>query len=389
MVFRRQPPVFSPLSLSAVLSAFHTADPRARLSAALAARLGVRHALLAGGGTDALLVALRLAAQRRPGLAVALPGYACYDLATAAIGAGVPVRLYDLDPRTLAPEAASLSAALSGGVAALVVVHLFGVPVPMDAMRTAAREAGALLIEDAAQGAGGSWRGRPLGGAGDMGVLSFGRGKGVTGGGGGALLVRQDDGLAAMASAQLGANHSSVLAHGVKLAAQWMFGRPSLFGIPNAIPALRLGETIYRPPTQPREMSPAAARVLVRTIERSEHEAVVRRRNAADYLAALGARASRVTAEPPPDAQAGWLRFPVRLRADDTRDRMAGPLGVSRAYPLPLREVAALHPLLEAPVNTPGADVLARTLRTIPTHSFLTPRERDGLLAWIADGDDP
>lgn len=385
---RRQLPVHSPLSVGAVAAAIGRGDPRAHLARRLATRHGVRHALLTGSGTQALTLALRLAAERRPGRAIALPGYACYDLASAAVGAGVKVRLYDLDPRTLAPEATSLTAALQGGVAALVIVHLFGVPVPMDAMVTAAQAADALLIEDAAQGVGGAWRGRPLGGTGDVGILSFGRGKGETGGSGGAMLVREDDGLASAAQAHLGPPRGVTAVLAAKLAAQWALGRPALFGIPHAVPALRLGETVYRPPEPPSAMPPAAARVLERTLAMSERESAVRREHAARYLSALGPRAARIAVEPAADSRAGWLRFPVRLRPDAARDRLGEVLGIARAYPLPLRELDALRPLLDVPPVTPGADSLARTLRTVPTHSFLTPWEMGGVLDWIAGGED-
>jgi dTDP-4-amino-4,6-dideoxygalactose transaminase len=97
--------------------------------------------------------------------------------------------LYDLDPATLSPDPASLDRAMSAGAAALVVAHLYGFAVDLDLAARAAERTGALLIEDAAQGVGGSYRGVPLGKCGSLSVLSFGRGTGRTGGRGGALLA--------------------------------------------------------------------------------------------------------------------------------------------------------------------------------------------------------
>ena len=176
-------------------SIFHAAvdalgeDPRGRLRAFLAERYLADEVVLVDSGTHALELAIRTAhaaiANRSSGsvppLTVALPAYSCYDLATAVIGANAQVELYDVNPQTLGPETRSFEAALGAGATVAVVAPLYGVPVDWDACSAVAARFGAVLIEDAAQGQGASWRGVPLGGVGGLSVLSFGRGKGWTG----------------------------------------------------------------------------------------------------------------------------------------------------------------------------------------------------------------
>lgn len=380
---RRVPPVYSPLDLRAVLSAFAPGDPRPTLAEELRHEYSAAEVILTSSGTDALTLALQAAQRSSPGRPCALPAYGCYDLATAAIGAGVRVRLYDIDPRTLQPEPASLERALAGGVAALVVVHLFGVPVHMDGMRRAATAAGALLIEDAAQGNGGSWMGQPLGSHGDLGILSFGRGKGETGGAGGALLVRGALECAPELHATLGPARHDALSAGAKLAAQWLLGRPGLYAIPAAMPMLRLGETIYKAPTKPRAMTASAARVLRRTRRASAGEARTRRANAERYLGRLGADASRVDVSTG-RGSAGWLRFPVVVDASPEQEAAGRALGVIRGYPIPLRDLEPLRPFIDAAGETPGAERMARLLHTLPTHSLLDADDLRALEAWLA-----
>ncbi len=101
--------------------------------------------------------------RRSPERPVAFPAYACYDLASAALGAGTRVLLYDLDTETLGPDWPSLERSLEAGATAVVVVHLFGIPVDMDRVGQMARAHGAAVIEDAAQAVGAAWRGRPAG----------------------------------------------------------------------------------------------------------------------------------------------------------------------------------------------------------------------------------
>src|SRR4029077_10244446 len=100
---------------------------------------GVR---LPEGGRGALALGFGLGVGERPG-PVALPAYCCYDLATAVDAAGVSFVLYDVEPSTLGPDERSLRAALSAGAGTVVVAHLYGVPVDMNAVHALAGEYGA------------------------------------------------------------------------------------------------------------------------------------------------------------------------------------------------------------------------------------------------------
>ncbi|MFI5235116.1 MAG: DegT/DnrJ/EryC1/StrS family aminotransferase, partial [Gemmatimonadales bacterium] len=166
-------------------------DPRSALRRELKLRYKANEAVLTGSGTQALELAIHaVASPTRTTGPVALPAYGCFDIATAAVGARRPLALYDLDPDTLGPDPDSLRRAFACGATSAVVVSLYGLPPEWDAVSRCAADAGATLIEDAAQGAGGSWHGSPLGALAEVSVLSFGRGKGWTGGAGGALLLR-------------------------------------------------------------------------------------------------------------------------------------------------------------------------------------------------------
>src|SRR5262249_32635658 len=98
------------------------AQTESRLLDLLTKRFAPRAVVFTDSGTTALSAALRAVLEGRPGLSVALPAYACYDLATAAEGAGASVLLYDLDPQTLAPDVTQLQATLRHGAAVVVVV---------------------------------------------------------------------------------------------------------------------------------------------------------------------------------------------------------------------------------------------------------------------------
>jgi dTDP-4-amino-4,6-dideoxygalactose transaminase len=394
MLARRQLPVHSPLPADALLGGVTaTARRRApladRVHEAIALRYGARGVLLTDSGTSALALALR-AAERLRSTPVALPAYGCYDLATAADAARLPVVLYDLDPLTLGPNFASLERALQHGARAIVVAHFYGVPVDLDRVRRLAGEYHALVIEDAAQGAGVSYAGRRAGALGSLGVLSFGRGKGITGGGGGALLAGDESGARALAtvSHEVGRPGGS-LRTCVVTAAQWLLARPSLYELPASLPFLGLGETSYRPP-HPAAAPPAfVLGVLERTLPLADEEAERRRRNAERLLAVLGAGSGRLAAvRGAAGATPGYLRLPVLARGGERAAALgddAARLGIMPAYPCALPDLPGFGDRVRGTSEDfDGARLLASQLVTLPTHGRLDARDLAALEEWLS-----
>ena len=405
MTIRRQLPVYSPLSAGSILAATlpgGPADPRAELAALLARRFDAHDVSLYGSGTQALTAALTAALhQVGNDRAVALPGYTCYDVATAAVGADARVLLYDIDPDTLAPDWDSLERALEAGAGVAVLAPLYGIPFDWAPALALAQRFGTVLIEDAAQAAGATWEGRPVGTFGDVTTLSFGRGKGWTGGGGGAALWRGSDGDShgdshaepahrPAAAAPVAGRSPVVLALTPGL--QWMLGRPALYGIPRALPWLHLGETRYHDPRPLEPMTSFSASLVLRTRERARNEADARRSAGhrwAHDLAGAGVRF------PDTAADAGYLRFPFRISRPEARRRVlrdGAPFGVEPGYPTTLAPLPALRARLGSSprlAGLPGAETLARDTVTLPTHSRLTARDRAALLAILADAARP
>jgi len=388
---RAQPPVRSPLTLGAILAGARAlagggSPERRRLCDVLTTRFGSAAVALTDSGTTALALALRLAADRRPGRPVLLPAWGCYDLATAADAADVPVAFYDLDPDTLGPRWESLQQALRLEVSAAVGVHFFGVPIDWPRFAALVKAGGAVPIEDAAQGAGGELSGRPLGGLGDLAVLSFGRGKGITGGRGGALLARDAAWQAQVEAVALDAPRGGP-GELIALAAQWLLTRPSVYGLPAGLPWLGLGQTVYHPPHPASGLSALAAGVLTITTALAPAEAEARRRNASVLLHRLRGGPGHLVS-PPAGARPGWLRLPLRLpdrpSVDLAVDPRARSLGVYPGYPLVLGDLPGFaRRLVERETPMPGARTLARELVTLPTHGALKTADLERILTWL------
>ena len=384
MILRRQLPVYSPIRLSAIArAAFRTSEDAGRLSyhvvrERLADRFGAQALALTDSGTSALVLALRLAVGQ--GGTVAFPGYSCIDLAAAARLAGVRVRLYDVDPTTLSPDLDSVKRALQRGVDAVLVAHLYGYPADVPAVAELSRPFGVTVVEDAAQGAGGMLRGSRSGAFGPLSVLSFGRGKGTTGGSGGALMAVSRDWADRINTAcETLRKASRGWTDLAAAAAQWMFGRPSLYGFPAAIPILRLGEMVYHPAHEPASLSSGAAALVCDALNMDDKEVEVRRHNVA-RLRAAATGSSLIPMEPVTGGIAGELRFPVR----SMNHAPAPKLGIYRGYPQTLAEQPELRPCLhDGEGEQVGALELRRSLLTLPSHSRLTSRDVANLQSWL------
>jgi dTDP-4-amino-4,6-dideoxygalactose transaminase len=142
------------------------------LEAELAAACGVRDAVGVASGTDALRLTLA-ALGVGPGDEVITPAFSFVASASTIVMAGARPVFADIDPATYAVDPDAVERALTPRTRAIVAVHLYGHPAPMEPLQSLARARGVALIEDAAQAVGATYAGRPIGGWGDAACLSF------------------------------------------------------------------------------------------------------------------------------------------------------------------------------------------------------------------------
>ena len=175
----------------------------ARFERVVAERCGVAHAVAVSSGTAALHLAL-LAHGVGPGDEVLVPTLTFAASANAVVHAGATPVFVDADPATWQVDPTLVSQVLAERadagrqVRAVMSVDLYGQCADADALRTACDWYGVLLVEDAAEGLGATYHGRPAGSLGDVAALSFNGNKIVTTSGGGMLLT-DDAGIASRA----------------------------------------------------------------------------------------------------------------------------------------------------------------------------------------------
>ncbi len=171
----------------------------------LADYVGVRHAVALSCGTAALHLAIKLAAERLYGMPRAgigaLQGHKvfCSDLtfdATVnpiAYEGGEAVFIdTEYDTWNMSPQALDKAFAVYPDVKLVVIAHLYGTPGKIEEIQKICREHGALIVEDAAESLGATYKGMQTGCFGDYAIVSFNGNKIITGSSGGAFLTNSE-----------------------------------------------------------------------------------------------------------------------------------------------------------------------------------------------------
>jgi UDP-2-acetamido-2-deoxy-ribo-hexuluronate aminotransferase len=161
----------------------------------LAVRIGSRHCITVASGTEALLISLMaLGIGRGDEVITTAFTFAATAEAIALLGAR-PV-FVDIEPDTCNIDATRIEAAITSRTRALMPVGLYGQCADMDAIGDIAARHGLVVIEDAAQSFGASYRGRPSCNLSAIGCTSFFPSKPLGCYGDGGALFTNDDALA-------------------------------------------------------------------------------------------------------------------------------------------------------------------------------------------------
>jgi dTDP-4-amino-4,6-dideoxygalactose transaminase len=142
---------------------------------AFAAYHGLQYGIAVSTGTDAdaVAVATLLETGARRGDEVVVPALTFISVANAVLHAGLTPRFADVDPDSYNLDPAAVEAAITPKTRAIMAVHNFGRPAPLDELMDVARRHNLTLIEDAAEAHGARYKGRLVGTFGAMATYSF------------------------------------------------------------------------------------------------------------------------------------------------------------------------------------------------------------------------
>ena len=149
--------------------------------------VGVKHALAVSSGSGALQTALS-ALGVGPGQEVIVPAYMWVAVIAAVVNLGAIPVLADID-ETFTLDPADVERRITPRTTGIIAVHMSGAPADAPALLQIARKHRLFLLEDCAQCAGGSIRGKRVGSFGDMGIFSFQMNKNMSSGEGGCVVT--------------------------------------------------------------------------------------------------------------------------------------------------------------------------------------------------------
>jgi dTDP-4-amino-4,6-dideoxygalactose transaminase len=138
----------------------------------IAALCSVPHAVGVASGTDALELSLR-ACGIQPGDEVLTSAFSFVATAEAIVAIGAVPVFADIDPATCNLDVDDASSRVTPRTRAIIPVHLYGHPAPMDQIMALASSHTLKVIEDCAQAIGATFQGQPVGSFGDAGAFSF------------------------------------------------------------------------------------------------------------------------------------------------------------------------------------------------------------------------
>jgi len=162
-----------------------------RLEAGVAALTGRTHGVAVCNGSVALDTAIA-ALGIGGGDEVILPAFTIVSCCAAVVRAGAIPVLADADPTTWNMQVEQIEALITSRTKAIMVVHIYGLPVDMAPVLSLAEKNGLKVIEDAAEEIGQTYKDLPCGGFGNISTVSFYPNKHITTGEGGMVLTNED-----------------------------------------------------------------------------------------------------------------------------------------------------------------------------------------------------
>lgn len=308
----------------------------AELEEKLAAYTGAKHCIGVANGTDALQIAL-MALGVGPGDEVITPGFTYIATAEAAAVLGARPVYVDIDPRTYNLDPALLEAAITPRTKAIIPVSLYGQCADFDAINAIAKKHGVVVIEDAAQSFGASYKGRKSCNLTTIATTSFFPSKPLGCYGDGGAIFTSDDELAKVMR-QIARHGQDRRYHHVRV------------GMNSRLDTLQ-------------------AAVLLAKLDVFDDELAARRRVAVEYARLLGEAGIEAPCVGPHNTSA-WAQYTIRVRNRSKVQVALAEAGIPTAihYPLPLNRQPAVA---EDSVKLPHGDLAAERVISLPMHPYL------------------
>ena len=330
-----------------------------QLEADLSAFCGARHTISCSNGTDALIMA-QMATGIGPGDAVFCPSFTFCATAESVVCVGASPVFVDVDEKTFNMDLASLERAIDDAkraglkLKAIIPVDLFGQPADLDAIAAVAKREGMIVISDAAQSFGATYKGKRVGTQALVTTTSFFPAKPLGCYGDGGAVFTDDDKVAEALR--------SIRVHGQGA---------------DKYDNVRIGMT--------GRLDTIQAAVLIEKLKIFQDEIEARNRIAARY--AEGLKDVAIVPQVASGYGSVWAQYTIRVEKRDALAAVLSTRGVPTAiyYPKPLHRQEPYKRYPVAGNGLPVTDKLAAAVISLPMHPYLDEPTQDRVISAVRE----
>ncbi len=320
---------------------------------------------------------------------VIIPAYTCFSVAAAIARSGLKIRLVDIDPMTLDYNYEELQSQNFDNVQAIIGCNLFGVLSDSNRLKSIANKENVFLIDDAAQSMGTSFHDRVSGSLGDAGFYSLGRGKNLSTVSGG-ILVTDNEHIASNINMKMKNMGKTNFIFDMKILLNIilysLFLHPRLYWLPDRMPFLKLGQTIFDKHFIIGSLSDLQKCAGVVLFPKLDNVNAIRSKNARAICEGIFNDARFRIPGYSADRFPIYLRLPVLARNSHERDKTIATLrqtGIksSAMYPSTIRRIEGIEKYLVNPEDDfEGAQTVVDQLFTLPTHHYVKKSDIDKII---------
>jgi len=399
-MFRLIPPAGTPISFRDIIQAInlrlHKGNCSELLENAVKYYTNAKHCYFFNSGRTALVFILKALSKQTDTARneVVIPAYTCFSVPAAIARSGLKIRLMDIDPMTMDYNYDKLFNIDFTKVLAVIAGSLFGIISDWQKLWSIARDKGVFLIDDAAQSMGSSYEGKPSGILGDVGFCSLGRGKNLSTYSGGILLTNDDKIADSIKEEMLNLRKCSYSCEMNSLILIFLYSlllKPWLYWIPDIIPFLGLGKTIFDMNFHLDKLTDIQA-CLGNNLYSKLNDFNQKRIDNSKKLTEGILKLERYKIPGYFDTRCPiYLRFPLLASNKSKRDEVIDSLrriGISASsmYPSTIRQIPGIDKHLTSPESDfPGAQIVVDRLLALPTHSYISDKDIHKMISCLAE----
>ncbi|NKB37599.1 MAG: hypothetical protein GKR93_10580 [Gammaproteobacteria bacterium] len=321
---------------------------------------------------------------------VLVPAYTCPDLISAIIFAGGQPVLIDFEENSSWMNLEELTNKIGPASAVIIAVNFLGIRERIEKLRSIASEKGLRLIEDSAQSF--PLNMRKYVDSTDLTVLSFGRGKPVNMGSGGAVIYNKSDSIPASGNeTNLSDSTIKKISYYLRSSLYNVVLSPFVFGFVRYVPLLGIGLTRYKPLASIQPMDTTISSCLDQNIKQFCSKGIDIQNSYRERISELGAKkVINLPVKTNMDKDIPLLRYPILILDSGKRvlahDRLnAEGLGASIMYPAILPSLNGLEDVLVSQKGFVNAQYFAERILTLPTHRRISLRDVDKIITILQD----